>query len=479
MNKSKDKVMVLLNSDNVKKSLTLLSIPSIIAMLTTAAYSFIDVIFIGKLNNTLAMGAVSIGYPLFIIITALGLMLGVGASSYISRNLGKGEVEISNKTASVAIEFGIVVSISVAIISLAFLKPILTLMGGTSDVMPYAVSYGRWLVIGASLTVINMILNNIIRAEGNAKYSMIGVMLAAILNIALDPIFIFTFNMGIAGASFATFLSQGIATIFLASYFLRGKSRIKIKFNLMNLNLTRNRSIYIEILKIGSPVFIMQFLTSVTFSILNGVAITYGGASMIAAMAIVNKINMVPAYIFMGFVQGLQPYASYNYGAKMCKRLQHAIKFSISVLIAISIIFFIILQAFPGKFIALFTNDIEVYNLGINYLKGVTLLLPAVAITILYTYLFQALGKATEAAVLTLGRQVVIFIPIIFILPKLFIKFSDKLSFIKEFLPYDISDGLYGVMFAQSTTDLITLIFTIILAIKLYKNVSSGVTCKY
>lgn len=478
MNKGQDKKTLLLNNDNVKKSLTLLAMPSILAMLTTAIYSFVDVIFIGRLNNTLSMGAVSIGYPLFIIITAIGLMIGLGASSYISRNLGKGDKLLSNKTASIGIALAVIVSIIITIVCSILLKPILTLMGSTTEVMPYAVEYSRWLVFGSGFTIINMVLNNIIRSEGNAKYSMIGVILAAVLNIALDPVFIFGFNMGVAGASFATLVAQAIATLFLASYFIRGKGTIKIDFKLVNLNIFSDKEVYFEILKIGSPVFIMQFFSSITFSLLNSVAITYGGDSMIAAMAIVNKINMVPSYIFMGFVQGLQPYAAYNYGAKMCGRLNDAIKFSIVVLLAASVVFLTILQLFPGAFIGLFTKDPSVYALGINYLKGVTLLLPAVAITILYTYLFQSLGKAKEAAILTLGRQAIVLIPVVLILPKIFVKFSGSLGFIKNILPYEVNSGLYGVIYAQATTDLITLFITGFLAISLYKKISSGATCR-
>ncbi|MEF9934505.1 MAG: MATE family efflux transporter [Clostridium sp.] len=475
MNAQKNNKMQILDNDNVKGSLTKLAIPGILAMLVNAIYNFVDVIFIGQLNNTLAMGAVSIGFPILLIITGMGLMIGVGSASYISRSLGASNEEQANKTASIAVTWSLIISTIVTILGLIFIEPILRSMGATPEVLPYAVEYTRWIIVAATFLMINMVLNNVIRAEGKPQISMISIGMASILNVILDPIFIFTLDMGVGGASFATIVAQGCATLFLISYFLRGKSVLTIRLNKVSKKLSADKEIYKQILKIGSPVFIMQFLSSVTFGMLNFAAITYGSASMVAAMAIVNKINMIPSYVFMGFVQGLQPFAAFNYGAGNIERLKKAVKFSTIVMVSLAVFFLVVLQTTAGMFIGIFTKDQVVFELGVNYLKGVTIMTPFVAFTLLYTNLFQSLGKAKQALMLTLGRQTLIFIPMVIVLPKLFIGFPGVLGFTQALLPYKIPQGLYGVMYAQAATDLITVMVTITLAYFLNKEFKKAI----
>lgn len=465
MNSVKNRNISLFNNQNVKKAINLLALPNVVAMLSMAIYNFIDVIFVGKLDSTLAMSGFSISFPIYVMILAISQMIGIGASSYISRSIGENKKELANRTASVAIFLGLIISISITIIVITVTNPLLKVMGASSDVLPYAVDYSKWLIVGSTFTIMNGILNSIIRAEGNAKNSMIAIIIASVANMILDPIFIFKLDMGVAGASFATLIAQAIATLYLVSYFLRGKSGLKIRVRYMK---EKNKQIYIEMLKIGSPVLIMQVLSSVGFTLLNGKAITYGGESMVAAVGIVNKINMIPTYIFTGFVQGVQPFASYNYGGKSYHKLQSGIKYSVRILLVISIVVTIILQLIPGKFIGLFTSSQEIYKLGVNYLKSVSLLLPAVALITLYTNIFQAIGRAKEATILSFGRQALLFIPSIFIMPNLFSILGDSLSWLKALLPYKINDGLYGVMYPQMFTDFITVIVTIVLGIKLY-----------
>lgn len=460
----------LLNHCNIKKAIVLLAMPNVIAMITTAIYGFIDVIFVGRLNNTLAITALSISAPIILIIIAVSQTIAIGSASYISRSIGEGRKDLANRTASTAVFLGIIVSILITILGLIFLKQILNMMGASVEVLPYALSYSKWLILGSTFLIINGILNGLLRAEGNARYSMLIVVIASVANIILDPIFIFVLNMGVAGASIATLIAQGIATIYLMLYYLTGKSDLKVGIKCLRYKNKEDKKIYFQIFKIGTPVFIMQVLSSIGMTLLNGKAIVYGGDSMVAAMGIVNKIHMIPLYIFTGFTQGLQPFISYNYGAKKYWKLQKSINYTVKLLLIVSIAFVFILQLIPDIFINLFTSNQLVYKLGRDYLKITSYLLPIVALTLLYNSLFQALGKAKESLILSIGKQLVIFIPSIYIFPQLFTQSGKFISWFKLVLPYEINDGLYGIMYIKSFADLITFILTIFLAISLYKN---------
>lgn len=450
---------ILMENGEVKKTLLNLAIPTIVATLISAIYNLVDTLFVGGLNNTAAMGAVSVAFPLFMIIAALGQMVGAGSASYISRCLGQKNKEQAEKTASSALFVSIILAIVNTVTILMFLEPILSVMGATDSIMVEALNYSRWLVAGSIFTIINMTLNNVVRAEGNSKFSMNALIIGAVLNIILDPIFMFVLNMGVKGAAVATVLGQAVSTVYLLQYYIKGKSLVKIKREYIS----RDKKVYEEIFKIGIPIFLMQFLASIAFSIQNSSASVYGD-SAVAAIGIALRIYIIPIFVIIGFIQGFQPFVAYNYGSKNYDRVVKAIKVSIIWLTSFATVFFAIFQLKADIFVKLFTKDPEVLSLAINNVKALTLFMPFLGVIMVYTALFQSLGKGKQAFVLSVGRQGLFFIPALLILPTYFQNNIESLSIITKILPNNMEAGLYGIMFSQAFADCISVILTIILA---------------
>lgn len=452
----------------VKKTLIILGIPSIIAMLISAIYNFVDTMFIGMLNDNLAMSAVSIAFPLFMIITAIGQMIGIGGASYTSRMLGNKKKELADKTVTISLILSGILAILTMVLGVAFLEPILGMMGASESVMPVAIEYSRWLLIGSIFTILNMSMNALVRAEGNAKYSMQALIIGAVLNIVLDPIFMFVFGWGIGGAALATVVGQACSTLYLLMYYVRKKSFVEINFKGISKNPLEDKEIYLEIFKIGIPVFLMQFLYSIACSLLNTAAMPYGETA-IAAMGVCLRVYTIPLYIISGFIQGFQPFAAYNYGAQLYERLNQAIRFAFGLLLTVSVIFMGIFFVIPEVFIKLFTQDPEVVGIGVNALIAMCTLIPMVTILLIITAVFQSMGKANQSAILSVSRQGILLIPMALILPNVFETFGGELQWIMNLLPNSMPDGLYGVILAQPIADFLTTILSIILGIKVFK----------
>jgi putative MATE family efflux protein len=407
----------LLAEGDIKKTLLNLSLPAIIAMLISAIYNLTDTAFIGMLHDTAAMGAVSIAFPIFLVIAALGQGLGVGSASYISRRLGAKDNETANKTASTAVGTAIIIGTLVAVFGLIFIENILRFIGTSETMMPYAIDYSRPLIICAIFNIVNMTLNNIIRAEGSSRYSMFAITIGAVINIVLDPVFIFPLGMGVRGAAIATIIGQAFSTLYLALYFVRKKNLVKINFK----NFTPSKEIYGQIFKIGIPSFSMEFLASLSISFLNSAAAVYGDAA-VAATGIVIKLNTILLYVIIGYGQGFQPFVGYNYGAKNYQRVRDAIKISLVWTTAFSIIATVVFDVFAKPLVMAFSKDPEVIKAGVDFVIAVGLLRPLLGFQIIYLTLFQALGKSKQAAVLAIGRQGVFLIGAILILPGFFAK---------------------------------------------------------
>lgn len=450
---SREKRTKMMGEENIKSVLIKLAFPAIIGMLVNAIYNIVDTIFVGKLGTS-AIGAVSVVFPLFMLVGAVGLTFGMGAASYISRLLGEGKKSEADKTTSIAFFSSMIVGIVFTIIGLIYLEPILKLFGATDTIMPYAKDYARVLVSGSVFTMINMTMNNMLRAEGSAKISMIALSTGALLNIILDPIFIFTFDMGIVGASAATVLAQIISTILLLSYFITGKSYIKISPK----HFSFSKKIYSEIFKIGTPTFIRQALSSIAIALLNVATNPYGDAA-VASMGITLRVISMAMYIVFGYGQGFQPVAGYNYGAKKFDRLNESIKVSLKWTTIFCIIISIIFMVFTKPIISLFSNDRDVIDIASKTLRAMSVLLPFFGFQNVYATLFQALGKGTQATILSISRQGIFLIPAILILPKAF--------------------KLNGVIFSQPTADFFNIIVTAVLAIGINKELKKqAINCR-
>ncbi|MBD5638438.1 MATE family efflux transporter [Clostridium botulinum] len=443
--KNKISTAEMMEKESISKVLLKLSVPAIIAMLINAIYNIVDTMFVGMLNNTSAIAAVSIVYPLFMFIGAIGVMFGAGGASYLSRLLGEKKKEEADKTLTSTIIIGCIFSLIFTVISIIFLDKFLLMYGATETIMPYAREYGYTIVLGAVFTIGTGIMSNTIRAEGNSKYSMIATCIGGVINIILDPIFMFKFGMGIKGAAVATVISQIVSFVFLLRYYYSKKSYIKlgIKFFKPTFNM------FFEILKIGIPIFVTQVLASFALGFMNLGAKPYGDAA-VAAMGIVFRVMSIGFYIVFGIGQGFQPVAGYNYGAKNFTRLKEAVKLSIKWSIISGIVISILFIVFAEGCMLIFTRDREVINIGIRAFRAASLLFPLFGYVNTYAVLYQALGKALGAFILSISRQGIFYIPLIFILPKFI--------------------GLEGVIFCQTAADGLAFIETFIMAIWLNKS---------
>lgn len=465
----KKKQEYLLREGSVKLSLFQLGIPSIVAMLVNAFYIFVDTYFIGMLDNTAAMSAVSLAMPLSIIMGSFGAMIAVGGSAYVSRNLGAKNNEIANQSATLSFVLSIILSIVLTIACLLFLTQILQMLGASNEVLPYAKSYTRIFVLGSVFLILNSVLSSMVRSEGAAKFSMYALLIGAILNIILCPIFIFTLNMGISGAAVATVLSQIVTTLYLVNFYIRKKGIVVISANYIKMPIKRMKEITWEIMKIGFPIFLLQILFSLSGSILNNMAAAYGDATL-AAIGISGRIYQIPLFIFMGFIQGFQPFAAYNYGAKRIDRIRESLKFTTFLFVGFAIVTSVSLHFFADSLVAMFTNDPVVINIAVNYLTASLYTMPFVGVVLVYSVLFQSLGKAKYATFLSISRQGLIFIPIVSFLPYLYVTLGNKLAFTYNALPFEMEAGLYGLVYAQPVSDMFSFLLTLVLAKSIHKH---------
>lgn len=443
MNEQKKK-MELLGSAPISKALLAMGVPTMIGMLVNALYNLADTYFVGGLGTD-QMGAVTVAFPLGQVIVGLGLLFGNGAAAYLSRLLGRGDHETADKAASTAIYCSIVVGAIVILGSTIFLNPILKGIGAINSVMPYATAYTRIYIIFSIFNVFNVTMNNIVSSEGAAKTAMCALMTGAILNVLLDPLFIYVLDFGVAGAAIATAISQIVSTIIYIIYILRKKSIFSFHIK----ECCFSREIMSEILKIGIPTLLFQLLTSLSISMINDAAKEFG-SSALAAMGPVTKIMSMGTLIVFGFLKGFQPIAGFSYGAKKIDRLQEAIKTSILWSTAFCVIYGLLAAVFSQEIMSMFTEeDQEMIAIGSAALRANGLSFILFGFYTVYSFLFLVMGKAKEGCILGACRQGICFVPVILILPVFW--------------------GLNGVLYAQPVADVLTAAVTAPMAMRLHK----------
>ena len=413
MNNQKQK-MELLGNAPISKALLAMGIPTMLGMLINALYNLADAYFVSGLGES-QMGAISIVYPLGQIVVGLGLLFGNGAASYISRLLGQGKNEQANKVASTSLYCSLSTGTLLILFCFVFLKPILTLLGATESILPYAITYAGIYIISCIFNVFNVTMNNLVTSEGAAKTTMCALLAGAILNIVLDPIFIYTFELGVAGAAIATAISQVVSTLVYLHYLSTKKSIFRFHWK----DCFFSRKIFSEIFKIGIPTLVFQLLTSLSISLINNTSGNYGDAA-IAGMGVVTRLVSMGSLTVFGFMKGFQPIAGYSYGAGKYKRLRQAIRTSIlwSTLFCIVIGFAFFL--FPTQILSQFTTgNVEMIQIGARSLRvnGITFML--FGYYTVYSSLFLALGKGKEGFLLGACRQGICFVPVILILPSI------------------------------------------------------------
>ncbi|NBK19233.1 MATE family efflux transporter [Anaerotruncus sp. 1XD42-93] len=444
-----NKKMALLGSAPIPKALLALGIPTMIGMLINALYNLVDTYFVGGLGTD-QMGAVTVAFPLGQIVVGLGLLFGNGAAAYLSRLLGRGDKDTANKVASTAIYSGVSIGAIVILFSIIFLEPILKQAGAIESVIPYAVTYSRIYIVFSIFNVFNVTMNNIVSSEGAAKTAMCALMAGAVLNVILDPVFIYALNLGVAGAAIATAISQIISTLVYLCYILRKKS----VFNFSIKECCFAKEIMSEILKIGIPTLIFQLLTSLSIGMINSAAKEYGGSAL-AAMGPVTKIMSMGTLIVFGFLKGFQPIAGFSYGAKKFDRLREAIRTAVLWSTIFCVIFGFVAAVFSTQIVSLFTKeDAEMVRIGSIALRGNGLSFVLFGFYTVYSFLFLVMGKAAEGCVLGACRQGICFVPVILILPLVL--------------------GLSGVLYAQPIADVISAIVTALMAVRLHRELRTA-----
>ena len=441
--------MALLGSAPIPKALLALGIPTMIGMLINALYNLVDTYFVGGLGTD-QMGAVTVAFPLGQIVVGLGLLFGNGAAAYLSRLLGRGDKDTANKVASTAIYSGVSIGAIVILFSIIFLEPILKQAGAIESVIPYAVTYSRIYIVFSIFNVFNVTMNNIVSSEGAAKTAMCALMAGAVLNVILDPVFIYALNLGVVGAAIATAISQVISTLVYLCYILRKKS----VFNFSIKECCFAKEIISEILKIGIPTLIFQLLTSLSIGMINSAAKEYGGSAL-AAMGPVTKIMSMGTLIVFGFLKGFQPIAGFSYGAKKFDRLREAIRTAVLWSTIFCVIFGFVAAVFSTQIVSLFTKeDAEMVRIGSIALRGNGLSFVLFGFYTVYSFLFLVMGKAAEGCVLGACRQGICFVPVILILPLVL--------------------GLSGVLYAQPIADVISAIVTALMAVRLHRELRTA-----
>lgn len=389
-----------------------MAVPTIASMLISSVYNMADTYFVSKLGTS-ASGAVGIVFSLMALIQSIGFMIGMGSGSLISRTLGEQKKEEADEIASSGFFATLVFGVLLTIVGTIFLNPFMDLLGATNTILPYAVSYGRYILFGAPILMGSFVLNNILRAEGRAQLAMFGIGFGGILNIGLDPLLIFVCKLGISGAAIATLISQCCSFALLLFFFLKGKSITRLRMS----SVSRKVICYWQILKTGLPSFSRQALASVATVTLNRNVRVYGDEA-VAAMAIVSKIFMVIFSVLIGFGQGYQPVCGYNFGAGNKKRVKKAFAFTTIVGTCFMGAFAVVGYVGAETIMHWFIDDAKVIEVGISAFRAQCLAMPLVPLGAICNMSLQVVGKTWQGTILSAARQGIFFLPLIYLLPR-------------------------------------------------------------
>lgn len=412
-----------------------LAVPTIVSMLVTSFYNMADTYFVGKID-TQSTAAVGIAFSLMSIIQAIGFFFGHGSGNYISRRLGARDVSNAEKMAATGFFLAFFIGIFLAVLGLIFLDPLSLLLGSTPTILPYTRQYLGVILLGTPFMSASLVMNSQLRFQGNAAYAMLGIVSGAVINVGLDPLFIFTFGMGIAGAAWATFISQ-VCSFFLLFRMTRIGSNIHIRYR----NFTPTLSLVKEIIGGGTPSLARQGLASVSTILLNLAAGVYGDAA-IAGMSIVSRIGMFINSFLIGFGQGFQPVCGFNYGAGLYARVRKGFWFCIKVGVVFLVACVVAGFCYAEEIVELFRKgDEAVLATGTAALRWQLVTYPLGAWIIVSNMTLQTIRKSVRATILSSARQGLFFIPLIFILP--------------HFL------GLRGVEMCQAVSDMLTFMLAV------------------
>lgn len=442
---SGNEMYIKMTETKISKLIPRLAVPTIITMLVTSIYNMADTFFVSQIGTS-ASAAVGINFSIMAMIQAIGFTLGMGSGNYVSRSLGKKDIETAEKAAATAFFTALILGGIFAGLGLLYLDKFITMLGATPTILPYAKDYAKYILIAAPYMCCSFVLNNLLRSQGNAFYSMLGLATGSILNIGLAPLFIFKFNMGISGAAIATIISQFISFSILFFMCQRNEKNLSIKLSRFTFQLW----IYKEIIRVGLPTLSRQGLASIAAVALNVCASPFGDAA-IAAMSITVRIMMFINSSLLGFGQGFQPVSGFNYGAKKYDRVLEAYYFCLKVGVVLLTILGILCFTFAPEIIALFRKeDLEVIEIGTVALRYQCLTLPIQASIVMANMLTQSIGYGFWATLVAMGRQGIFLIPALFILPNIF--------------------GIRGLQYCQPFADICTFVVGLLVVRKVIKD---------
>ncbi|WP_330410679.1 MATE family efflux transporter [Lachnotalea glycerini] len=449
-NKKQEDKFIMMTTRPVEQLVCQLAIPTIIAMMITAFYNMADTYFVSKIGTS-AAGAVGIAFSMMAIIQALGFLFGHGSGNYMSRKLGEKKPEEAKEMAATGFYTSMLAGAVIAALGIVFINPLSRMLGSTTTILPYAREYLKYILVGAPFMMASFVLNNQLRFQGNAMYGMYGICIGALVNIALDPILIFGCKLGIAGAAIATSTSQFISLCCLYMICNR-KSIIKIKFK----NFKPRWLVYREIIRGGLPSLFRQSIASISAICLNYFARQYGDAA-IAALSIVSRVSMFAMSALIGFGQGFQPVCGFNYGANKFNRVSRAFWFCVKSATIVLAIMAILGFIFAFQVIGIFkTGEQQVLEIGVSTLKLQCLSFPLMGFLILSNMMLQTIGEAVKASVLSLARQGLCYIPVLFILAPLY--------------------GMAGIKLVQPIADLLAFALSIPLTFSVLKEMKKSNT---
>ena len=420
-----------LGIEPISKLLFKQALPASIGILVMSLNILIDTIFVGQWIGSIAIAAINVVLPVSFFIAALGMAIGIGGSSIISRSLGSENIQKAKYTFANQITLTILITVSFVFIGLYFIESIIPLFGGKGGIYEPSKIYYTIVLYGVPFLALSMMGNSVIRAEGKPKFAMYALMIPSIGNIVLDIVFIKYLNMGMTGAAWATTGSYVLCFIFIFWFFASDKSELKIKTHHLSLK----KPIVKEITSLGSITLARQATVSITYLLMNNILYNYGGEVSVTAYAIVGRMMMFSLFPVYGITQGFLPIAGYNFGAKNFKRVKEVIYLAIKYASFFATLVFLVLMIFPEEITKVFTSDADVIRETPAAMRWVFLATPIIAIQLIGAAYFQGIGKAKTGLILALLRQGILFVPLILILPLFFGEMGAWISFpISDFL---------------------------------------------
>ncbi len=405
-----------LGTERIPKLLKQYAVPAIIAMTASSLYNMVDAIFIGHGVGPYAISGLALTFPFMNLAAAFGTLVGVGASTMASMLLGQKNYDIARKVLGNVVVLNFIIGLLFTIVALVFLDPILYFFGASENTISYAREYMQIILAGNVITHVYFGLNSLLRSAGHPKKAMAATIMTVLLNAILDPLFIFTFDMGIRGAAVATILAQVVALVLVVVWFCDKRELIHFERGIFRLE----RRIVKDSIVIGLAPFLMNFVACFVVIIINMRLKTYGGDLAIGAYGIVNRISFVFIMIVLGLTQGMQPIAGYNYGARQMSRVYEVLKKTLLYATVVLTAGFLIGELCPGLVVAIFTDDPELMEKSIKGMRLVVGMFPLVSLSMVIGNFFQSIGQPKQAIFLSLSRQVVFLIPSLWILPMFF-----------------------------------------------------------